>query len=1169
MSKKEKGAKNSAHKSAKKSERAGREEKTLTYWRENNIFEKTLEKKSSEGEFIFYEGPPTANGRPGIHHIESRAFKDAIPRYKTMRGFHVRRKAGWDTHGLPVEIEVEKELGISSKKEIEEYGIDKFNEKCKENVWKYVDEWRQFTERVGYWLDLDNPYITYSPDYMETLWWITKQVDEKKLLYKDYKVVPWCPRCGTALSSHELAQGYEDVKDLSVTARFKLTETFDEKDVSVIAWTTTPWTLPGNVALAVGNDVKYGLYEVKADEGSEYLIIAQERAEEVLSDKEHSLIKDVSTDELVGLSYEPLYPYLNDLAESEKGMEKAYKVYEADFVTIEDGTGIVHTAVMYGQDDFELGNTVGLPKFHLVDEEGHFVKGTDFLEGRFVKKEETDVEIIKDLHHRGLLFSKAKYEHSYPHCWRCKTPLIYYARDSWYIRTTDIKDKLIKENEDINWEPAHIKGGRFGEWLENLRDWAISRERYWGTPLPVWQNESGDKRVVIGSIEELKQKTKSTNNYFLMRHGEAEHNVDGRINATNENPSHLTDNGRKIVAQKARNLNQKIDIIYHSPLIRAKETAEIIAGELGVAKDFIFEDKRLREYDFGDLEGKPLGDYWDFRKDQGNYYEKATPGGESFLDVKKRAGNFLYEIDTKHAGKTILLVGHGATLEVVPAVVEGADHERSFEIMRELQQHKPEPAYITAFEFSRIPHNEKYELDLHRPYIDEITWEEGGETYTRTPEVMDVWFDSGAMPFAQDHYPFDINEKELQYPADYISEAIDQTRGWFYTLHAVGNLLGKGRAYKNVICLGHILDAEGQKMSKSKGNTVDPWEASDEWGVDVLRFWMYSVNAPGESKNFDLETVDEVNKKVFNLLENILRFYEMFSVKTDRKAEESGHILDRWILALLNELTQKVTKGLESYDLMTPTRAIRDFIGDFSQWYIRRSRDRFKNGDEDAEYASATTRYVLTELSKLIAPFAPFMAEHVYRSIGGEKESVHLESWPEEGEVDKEVLEKMKRTRNIISNVFEARDKVNIKVRQPLQKLRVNGERLEEEYIEEIKQEANVKEVNFDMKVEIADKLGVTDKVELDTVITPELKAEGQMREIVREIQKLRKKEGLDPADSIVLTVKTDDEGKGVIEKFKEEITQTAGIEKLSYGEVEGEHFDADGVEFSFEIEKK
>ncbi|MEQ1561685.1 MAG: class I tRNA ligase family protein, partial [Nitrospira sp.] len=544
-----------------KSSIAQKEEEILEFWNKNEIFKKSLEKDSPKGEFVFYEGPPTANGKPGIHHIEARSFKDVITRYKTMRGFHVRRKGGWDTHGLPVELQVEKQLGLKSKKEIESYGIEEFNKKCKESVWEYTDLWSKFTDRIGYWVDQENPYVTYHNSYIESVWNVLKTVDSKKLLYKDYKVLPWCPRCGTALSSHELAQGYQDDKDLSVTAKFKVK---GEDNTFVLAWTTTPWTLPGNVALAVGEDIDY----VKIKVAEEYFVLAKARLSVVADGYE--IVKELKGKDLVGLEYEPLYPFMKEkfLDKNPEAFAKAYKVYGADFVTTEDGTGVVHTAVMYGQDDFVLGTQIGLPKHHLVKDDGHFLEDMDFLSGRFVKDEEVAVDVIKDLAHRGLLFKKEKYEHSYPHCWRCKTPLIYYARDSWYIRMSDLRDKLVAENENINWEPSYIKEGRFGEWLREIKDWAISRERYWGTPLPVWMDKDG-KHKVIGGIDDLKEHTKkSGNKYFVMRHGETEGNVKKIWNVAKEEEDKLTEKGVKKVEETGSFLaDKKIDIIFVLSLI--------------------------------------------------------------------------------------------------------------------------------------------------------------------------------------------------------------------------------------------------------------------------------------------------------------------------------------------------------------------------------------------------------------------------------------------------------------------------------------------------------------------------------------------------------------------------------------------------------------------------
>lgn len=1099
-----------------KSPRAEREEQILRFWKENGIFRKSLEKKSPEGEFVFYEGPPTANGRPGIHHLEARAFKDAIPRYKTMRGYYVRRKAGWDTHGLPVELEVEKSLGLKSKKEIEEYGVAKFNEECKKNVWKYVDEWRDFTERVGFWVDLDNPYVTYHNSYIEAVWSIISEVEKKKLLYKDYKVVPWCPRCGTALSSHELAQGYADVKDLSVYVKFKIK---DFPNAYFLAWTTTPWTLPGNVALAVGADVDY----VEARVGEEIFVIAKERLP-VLGEVE--VVAEHKGKDMVGMDYEPLYPFLQK--KNPEGIDKAYKVYAADFVNTEDGTGIVHTAVMYGIEDFALGTEIGLPKHHLVDETGRFTQDTEFLSGKFVKEEATDVEIIRDLAQRRLLFKKEKHEHSYPHCWRCKTPLIYYARDSWYIRMSELRDKMVRENEKINWEPDYIKEGRFGEWLSEAKDWALSRERYWGTPLPVWLSPSG-KRIVVDSIETLKKHSKTNRNKFIfVRHGEAEHNVERICNSDPNKEYHLTEKGREQGNSIAKKI-KRADIIYTSPFLRTRETANIIASELGVSD--LREDRRLVDLDFGELDGRPFVEYLDYEEKHIHTYDTPLPGGESYNDAKRRFGEFLYEVDRKHSGQTIVVVTHGIGLETATALVEGADKERSKEIIDTISA---EPGSVFEFEFMPLPHNADYELDLHKPYIDEVVLEKDGEEYMRVKEVMDVWLDSGAMPFAQDG----LGAKPL-YPADFISEAIDQTRGWFYTLHAVGTLMGRGRAYENVICLGHILDKEGKKMSKSIGNVVNPWEMMDKYGVDALRLWMYSVNQPGESKNFDERTVDEINKRVFNLLDNVYSFYELYKDSGQPTIDnpQSNHILDRWITSRLNELIEISTKNLDQYRLLEPVRATREFIDDLSTWYLRRSRDRIKGGDEEAKQ---TLHYVLKTLSKLLAPFAPFAAEDLYLKLRSQEDSlsVHLEQWPSTGEIDEESIDNMQLAREIVSKALEVRQAKNIRVRQPLSKLTLNynfpgPSSLKSDYLRIIREEINVKKIEEGANSPY--------EFELDLVITPELEEEGLVREEIRSIQDMRKERNLKPGDKITIEIPAGK--KELYSKFAEEIKRATNVE--------------------------
>ncbi len=1162
----------------KKSEAALREEKILEFWKENSIFQKTLAKDSPKGEFVFYDGPPTANGKPGIHHLEPQSFKDAIPRYKTMQGYHVGRKGGWDTHGLPVELQVEKELGLTSKKDIEEYGIAKFNQKCRESVWRYIDLWYTFRDRVGYWVDKDNPYITYNNTYIESVWNVVKKVNEQKLLYKDYKVLPWCPRCGTALSSHELAQGYQDDKDLSVYAKFHLkpgqkwgkgNETKDT--VYLIAWTTTPWTLLGNVALAVGKDISYTALRVEGVQ--ELYVVATARVPELFKDQKIEIVhNDIIGNELIGLEYEPLYPYLGELNKGDEKLQNAYKVYTADFVTTTDGSGIVHTAVMYGQEDFELGTKVGLPKFHTVDDTGHFVKGTDFLEGRFVKDEEVAVDIIKDLAHRGLLFKKEKYEHSYPHCWRCKTPLIYYARDSWYIRMSDekIKKQLIDQNKEINWEPAHIRDGRFGEWLKDIKDWAISRERYWGTPLPIWQTADGTLEV-IGSLEEMKKKTKkSGNKYFVMRHGGTEGNLHELVSYKNQATDNLTPEGKEEVRRQASLLKaNNIDIIVSSPFTRTKETADLVAETLSMSLDAIKYDPRLQEINPGDFDNKDWNTYhkYVYTNTGLKWFTEKIGGGESLKDVQKRTAEVLYELEETYKDKNILIITHGG-----PA---WACYVNSGLFMPDNKEYQVAGTHVFVPDFKRfmnaevralpfvpVPHNEEYELDLHRPYIDQIKLvSEDGQEITRVKEVMDVWFDSGAMPFAQDHYPFENKEwvDGTGFPADYISEAIDQTRGWFYTLHAVGVLMGRGRAYKNVICLGHILDEKGKKMSKSLGNIVDPWVMIEKYGVDTLRLWMYSVNQPGESKNFDEKTVAELHNKVFNLLYNVLAFYELYRDTDLEKVEKktSGNILDQWIIAKLNRLVNTVTQNLDSYKLLEPTRAIREFIDDLSTWYVRRSRDRIKDHDTEA---LQTLYFTLKEIAKLLAPLAPFSAEDVWQKLKSEADelSVHLASWPKGSEADNDLLSKMETVRSIVTQGLEARQKAGIKVRQPLWQLKVKNLDLKEEYIEILKDELNVKEIGADDSIE--------SMVELDINMTPELKQEGQYRELVRAIQDMRKAQGLSPGDVVVLEVATNTDGQEIINKFKVELLKTVGAKQIKIAENEGTEVNIDELVFKINI---
>jgi len=844
------------------------------------------------------------------------------------------------------------------------------------------------------------------------------------------------------------------------------------------------------------------------------------------------VVSELRGNDLVGMQYEPVFDTYKD-AEL-KNKENAWKVYAADFVTDTDGSGIVHVAPGFGDDDLRLTQTNDIPFVQHVSMDGTMREEMGEFAGLQAKPKDahqsTDVEVIKYLAKASALFSKEKIIHSYPHCWRCDTPLLNYATTSWFVKVTDMKDRLVEENKKVRWVPETIGENRFGKWLEGARDWNVSRSRFWGAPIPVWKSADGKITECIGSIAELKSKIKR-NDYFVMRHGEAENNAKN-IYSSDRNKNHLTELGRTQVLETVQELKKtKITKIYCSPFLRTRETAEIVAEQINFPKDKIIYDDRIRELEFGDFSERPVVEYWDYMEGKTWAFDKKIPGGESFQDGKNRIGDFLHEIDGKNKEEAILIISHGLAVGLVPAVIEAADKERSLEIFHKLIKNKTGSLH-REHEFIHLPHNQNYELDLHKPYIDTIKLicECGGE-FVRTKEVMDVWFDSGAMPFAQHHYPFQ-NKQFVDgpgYPADYISEAIDQTRGWFYTLHAVGVLMGRGRAYKNVICLGHLLDANGKKMSKSIGNVVDPWAMIDKYGVDTLRMWMYSVNQPGESKNFDEKTVALLHQQVFTLLYNVLAFYEIYR---DREVENndrpnSQKVLDKWILSRIDELNILTTENLDNYKLLEPVRAIRDFVGDLSTWYLRRSRERIKDGDKDAKQ---TLYFVLKTLAKIIAPFAPFAAEDIWLKLKvqytnpesknflaklfskkSDSESVHLEEWPTLDKVQPEIVEKMKLIREIASLGLEARQKAKIPVKQALNKLKVKSLNLKEEFLDLIKEELNVKEV-------VEDK-NISEDVELDIEITPALKAEGEYREFIRELQERRKKLGLNPGDKMSISI--------------------------------------------------
>lgn len=1088
------------------------EEKILAFWEEHKIFEKSLELRGGKRKkaFVFFEGPPTANGRTHVGHFLTRIFKDVYGRYKTMRGYYVLRKAGWDTHGLPVELEVEKELGFKSKKDIEAYGVAAFNKKCRENVWKYKKEWEVMTRRMGFWVDTEHPYVTYANPYIESLWNIIKTVADEKLLYLAHRVVPYCTRCGTPLSSHEVAQGYKTVTDNSVYIKFKLKgETFG-KNVSVLAWTTTPWTLPGNVALAIGKDVTY----VLLDRGGKLYILARDRVdyifprENISSPKnqnqfqtkkvDYNIIREFSGTELVGLEYEPLFdvPALKS--------ETSYKIYPADFVTTTDGTGVVHTAVMYGEDDYNLGTVLGLPKVHTVDEAGKFFGVSEELNGKYVKAAKTEEAIIKSLEDRGLLLKTEAYEHEYPFCWRCDTPLLYYAKSSWFIKMSAVNEQMLKANSTINWFPGHIKEGRFGQWLKEGKDWAFSRERYWGTPLPVWKCVKCSAYHVIGSVEEMKKEavSQSGNSYFLMRHDLSERDENGKMLVSSRKESdtyHLTEEGRKHAQETLKRLKRKlnIDAIYASPFLRTKETAEI-AGQVFHLP--VVEDDRLGEIRHGiECEGKSHQQCMLDRERKS--FDVTEDGSETLNMVRERVMALMHEIDSQYRNKNILIVSHGDPIWLLEKMSTGKTEAEVVSEHESGQGWTPKIGEIKKLEWPALPRNERGELDLHKPYIDEVTFQcdQCGAQMHRVPELCDGWFDSGAMPYAQWHWPFE-NQKlfQQQYPADFIVEGVDQTRGWFYTLLAVATLMDRGAPFKNVMVLGLTLDPKGMKMSKSKGNVMYSGEAMDAAGVDAARWRLFVMSAPEDNKVIAAQDFQDTLNGFLSTLQNCLRFYELYTQSNQApNGEIAPNILDRWLSSRLHNVIQNVTESLDHYNPTSAARVLEQFVvEDFSNWWLRRSRKRPE--------ALPLLRQALLQISKLIAPFIPFMAEDMFARLGGPeltgRESVHLADWPkaEKKFMSAKLQETMIRVREIVATGLAIRKEKQIKVRQPLAAIILPDKKLDAGLEALIKDELNVKGVVYKKGVELS----------LDLSMTPELLAEGYAREAMRQIQDLRKDAG-------------------------------------------------------------
>ncbi|MDO8481841.1 MAG: class I tRNA ligase family protein [bacterium] len=1163
---------------AQKSDTAKREEEILAFWRQNEIFKKSLEKKSPKGDFVFYDGPPFATGLPHTGSLLSSVIKDVIPRYKTMRGYHVGRRWGWDCHGLPIESLIEKRLNLKSKKDIETIGIDVFNEAARASVLEFEHEWEKYVDRVGRWVDFKNSYKTMDNSYIESVWWALKRLHERGLLYEGRKVLMYCTHCETPLAKAEIAMDntYKDITEEAVTVKFKIKNTERHGlpwNTYLLAWTTTPWTLPGNVALAVGKTINYLVVE----ENDEHLILAKERYQ-----GSGKIIKELLGGDLVSLEYEPLFDVPELLSET------SYRVYSADFVSTEEGTGIVHTAVMYGEDDFVLGQKEKLPMVQLLDASGKYNdKAPSFVQGKFIKDAERDIK--HDLANRKLLYEKKNHTHSYPHCYRCGTPLIYNAVSSWFINIQKVKAKMLSENEKVNWVPEHLKDGRFKNIVESAPDWTISRNRFWASPLPIWKERGGSRVMVIGSLQELRARVKkSGNRYFVMRHGESDNNTKSLLNSDDSIEIHLTERGRAQTKKAALSLNPKPDIIAVSPLKRTQETAEIVRETLGMAKSSVFVDERLNEINYGPLNNKPRVVYTEKFSHLGERYTKNLPGVETGKEIRRRVGEFLNEMEKTYSGKRILIVSHNTPTFFMNIIGRGETIEQAVE---RIDPHEKRDmlfpnAEIEALPFTPLPYNSDFELDLHRPYTDRLTLVDvEGREYERTPEVVDCWVESSAMPFAQNadrraNVPMEKFVRHIPYPGDFIAEYIAQTRTWFYYMHAMSVLLFGRLAFRNVVSTGTILAADGSKMSKSKGNYTDPLILLDRYGADALRFHLLgSVVMQAEDLRFRDEDVRDAHNRTVGILWNSFKFFELYKNEYDGKtsARKSLHVLDRWVLARLDQSILEVTKALDAFDTPHACRSISTFVEDYSTWYVRRSRERVKVNDDPStplgagkQFALATQRETLLAISKLIAPIMPFLAESIYRGVanpaepnarpggsgfrGGKLESVHLEAWPSAsgnglisrlfGDSSHAKLQTMSMVRNIVSRALEARSSAGIRVRQPLSQLSVShsdfsGLSDSDALIAIISDEVNVKKVLISKNVSAGEVL-------LDTNLTTELREEGLIREVKRLLQGARREEKLEPNDiARSATISVALEEVEIIEKYQKELEATARIKEI------------------------
>ncbi len=1152
------------------------EEKILDFWETARIFEKSVDLRKDKPFFSFYDGPPFATGQPHYGNLLPSAIKDTILRYKTMKGYYAPRRVGWDCHGLPIENLAEKELGQKCKADIEQLGVDKFNQVCRGLVFRSLDDIEKVFRRFGRWADYQKYYATIDSLYTESIWWIFKYLHQKGLVYKDYRTAPYCPRCGTPLSNFELNQpgAYKDIKDTSVFVKFPVK---GEKNTFFLVWTTTPWTLPANFAIAVNREADY----LKIKINKEVLILAEGR--KTIIEEKFEELGTVKGDKLIGQEYEPIYSVPTDNPND-------HKIVSADFVGLEEGTGLVHLAA-FGLEDMEVAKDQNLSLKITVDRDGKMKDGYG-LPGQKKTVWDADEDILNDLEKRNLLYRKLEIEHSYPFCWRCDERLIYYPVTSWYIAVEKFKDQLVENNKQINWVPDHLKEGRFGKWLEGARDWAVSRNRYWGAPLPVWVSEQGET-IVIGSRSDLAEQKFTDNNYWLMRHGEAENNVK-KILASGEENYPLTDKGREQVIEKAKQLNKtsKIDVILSSNTRRARETAETVGRILKIEPQFFPE---LSERNFGVADDQPEENYRQVFNSPDEYLTHSPEGGETGLELRQRIYRFVKEKDKCYQGKNILIISHRGPLRSLQSACLGLTKEEHTAQRSDLGLDLGE---IRKMKLNLMPFNEKGLLDLHRPYVDGIEfWSPAGQKMKRIEEVFDCWYESGAMPYAQNHFPFENQQKTKEsFPADFITEALEQTRGWFYTLHVLATALtlediglGKNKpAFKNVIAHGLILSDSGEKLSKHLKNYTPPQTIIDRYGADALRFYFLSQSSLGGDYIVNEDKIKEIAQKIVGTFDNCAKFYLTYAPAQEENEEidlekHDFQLLDHWMLSRLHRVGRMISEEMDNYRVDRASRLFFDLIDDFSNWYIRRSRTRLQNQGSETKIASKMLGYFLKEISCLMAPFVPFVSEKIYQEIklNDWPESVHMKDYFEPNEVliDETLEQEMIEVRQIARLALQARAKVGQKVRQPLSELRVAGIKpMREELLTLIMEETNIKKISFVDSIEEQSDFTIVQEEKMSIALChfldSSLKEEGITREIIRTIQSLRKKAGLKPQDKITLYFHGSEKLASVITRNKSIIQKESRVIKIEkIGDkkdcVDSQEISLDGEDLYLAIELK